>query len=186
MGQTEYIHKKLIEACKSGNERSKYELYQLYSKAMFNLCYRMTNNREEAEDLLQEAFTQAFLKLHTFRYESGFGTWLKRITVNICINALNRKRVELTYLEENKSNDLPDNENDEDIELDVTSIKNAMELLPEGGRMIFSLYLFEGYDHVEISQILNISESTSKSQFMRAKRRIIEILQEQKKKHYEN
>ena len=110
MGQTEYIHKKLIEACKSGNERSKYELYQLYSKAMFNLCYRMTNNREEAEDLLQEAFTQAFLKLHTFRYESGFGTWLKRITVNICINALNRKRVELAYLEENKSNDLPENE----------------------------------------------------------------------------
>ena len=76
--------------------------------------------------------------------------------------------------------------NDEDIELDVTSIKNAMELLPEGGRMIFSLYLFEGYDHVEISQILNISESTSKSQFMRAKRRIIEILKEQKKENYEN
>ncbi len=146
----------------------------------------MTNNREEAEDLLQEAFTQAFLKLHTFRYESGFGSWLKRITVNICINALNKKRVELTYLEENRNKDLPDNEEEEDVELDVTGIKKALELLPEGGRMVFSLYLFEGYDHVEISQILNITESTSKSQFMRAKRRILEILKEQKKKQYEN
>ena len=103
----------------------------------------MINNREEAEDMLQEAFTQAFLKLHTFRYESGFGSWLKRITVNICINAINKKKMELTYLEEiYRSNDLPKNEEEEDVELDVTNIKKAMEFCPkeEGWffRFIFS------------------------------------------------
>ena len=178
MVQTEHIHKHIIEACKQGNERSKYELYQLYSKAMFNMCYRMMNNREEAEDMLQEAFTQAFLKLGTYRYESGFGAWLKRIVINTCLNAINRKKVELTYCENPYQNETPEEEEEDNLQFTVAGITKAMEKLPEGSRMIFSLYLFEGYDHSEISQILSITESTSKSQFMRAKRRVIEILKE--------
>lgn len=185
LGKKEHIHKKLIESCVKGDERSKYELYRLYAKAMYNVCYRMTNNREEAEDMLQESFTQAFLKLHTFRHDSGFGSWLKRIVINTCINAINKKRIELTFLEEKSSPDLPDYEEENEMKYDVGSIKNAMQQLPEGGRMIFSLYLLEGYDHVEISQILNISESTSKSQFMRARRRIKEILKKTKTSNYE-
>jgi RNA polymerase sigma-70 factor (ECF subfamily) len=185
LGKKEHIHKKLIESCKKGNERSKYELYQLYAKAMFNVCYRILNNREEAEDMLQEAFTQAFLKLDTFRHESGFGTWLKRIVVNKCINAINKKRIELDYLEENYKKDVPIEEDEIEVEYSVDTVKKVMLDLPEGGRVIFSLYLLEGYDHFEISQILNISESTSKSQFMRAKRRIIEILKDKKTNTYE-
>ena len=138
----------------------------------------MMNNREEAEDMLQEAFTQAFLKLHTFRHESAFGSWLKRIVINICINAINKKRIELAYLEDNNRKDIVEEEQEEEVQYDVKSIKDAMQQLPEGGRMIFSLYLLEGYDHVEIAQILNITESTSKSQFMRAKRRVAEIVKE--------
>jgi len=143
----------------------------------------MMNNREEAEDMLQEAFTQAFLKLHTFRHDSGFGSWLKRIVVNTCINALAKKKLALDYFEEKYLKDIPEETDnyDEDVQLDISGIKKAMQQLPEGGRMIFSLYLFEGYDHIEISEILNISESTSKSQVMRAKRRIIELLKENKK-----
>ncbi len=179
MGQTEHIHKHIIEACKKGNERSKYELYKLYSKAMFNVCYRIMNNREEAEDMLQDAFTQAFLKLDTFRHESGFGSWLKRIVVNTCLNAINKRKVELTYCEEPIQNEFPDEEEENNITYTVAGITKAMEKLPEGGRMVFSLYLFEGYDHSEIAQIMNITESTSKSQFMRAKRRVIEILKDQ-------
>ena len=184
----EEIHKTIIEACKKGDERQKYKLYQLYSKAMFNVCWRMMNNREEAEDMLQEAFSQAFLKLDSFRYESGFGAWLKRITVNTCINAKNKRKVELTFMEEMHRFDHPEQteSNEEEIQLTVAGVTKAMEKLPEGGRIIFSLYLLEGYDHGEISQILNISESTSKSQFMRAKRRIVEILKEQKGGRYEN
>jgi RNA polymerase sigma factor (sigma-70 family) len=144
------------------------------------------NNREEAEDMLQEAFTQAFIKLDTFRFESGFGTWLKRIVVNTCINNINRKKVELTYCEEIYNYDFAVEEEETAMKYTVENIKKAMNLLPDGGRMIFSLYLLEGYDHGEIAQILNITESTSKSQFMRAKRRIVEILKEQKSFGYEN
>jgi len=136
------------------------------------------NNREEAEDMLQESFTQAFLKLDTFRYESGFGAWIKRIVINTCLNAINRKKVELTYCENPFQNEIPDEEEENNIQYTVAGITKAMKKLPEGSRMIFSLYLFEGYDHGEIAQILKITESTSKSQFMRAKRRVIKILKE--------
>jgi RNA polymerase sigma-70 factor (ECF subfamily) len=147
----------------------------------------MMNNREEAEDMLQEAFTQAFLKLDTFRYESGFGSWLKRIVINTCINAINKRKVELTYCEEIYHHDYAEDEEENEPEFTVNAVTKAMELLPEGGRMVFSLYLLEGYDHIEIAQIMNISASTSKSQYMRAKRRMVEILKEQNKKdRYEN
>lgn len=179
LGQKEHIHKKIIEACKKGDNRARYELYELYSKAMFNICYRMMNNREEAEDMLQEAFTQAFIKLHSFRYESNFGSWLKRIVVNTCINAINKRKVELTYCEEIYHYDKTEEQNDYEPEFTVATVTKAMEQLPEGGRMVFSLYLLEGYDHAEIAQIMGITESTSKSQFMRAKRRIVSILKEQ-------
>ena len=142
----------------------------------------MMNNREEAEDMLQEAFTLAFLKLDSFRYDSSFGSWLKRIAINTCINAKNKRKVELTLIDEMHKFDKPEQEesNEEELQLSVAGITKAMGKLPEGGRIIFSLYLLEGYDHGEIAQILNITESTSKSQFMRAKRRLVEILKEQK------
>ncbi len=182
MELTGNIQKSLIEACIRGDERQKYKLYQLYAKAMFNVCYRMMNNREEAEDMLLEAFTQAFQKLGSFRFESSFGAWLKRIVINTCINAKNKRKVDLQLMDEMKQVESAEEEDTsgEHIQFTVNGITKAMEKLPEGGRMIFSLYLFEGYDHAEISQILNITESTSKSQFMRAKRRVIEILNEQK------
>lgn len=146
----------------------------------------MMNNREEAEDMLQEAFTQAFMKLNTYRYESNFGSWLKRIVVNTCINAINKRKVELTYCEEIYHYDHVEENTETELKYSVADVTKAMEKLPEGGRMVFSLYLLEGYDHVEISHILGISESTSKSQFMRAKRRIVEILKEFKTGYYAN
>ncbi len=180
MEQKEQIHRSIVEACKRGKDKARYELYQLYSKAMFNVCYRMMNNREEAEDMLQEAFTQAFMKLDSFRWESSFGTWMKRIVVNTCLNSINKKKVELTYCEEIYNYDQAVEEEEQEVKFSVKNITEAMGKLPEGGRMVFSLYLLEGYDHTEIAQIMNITESTSKSQFLRAKRRIVEILKEQK------
>jgi RNA polymerase sigma-70 factor (ECF subfamily) len=141
----------------------------------------MLNSREEAEDLLQESFTDAFMKLNSFRYESSFGAWLKRIVINKCINAINKKKVDLVY-PENTVEMNADNEDEADdagMELDVLRIHRAVEELPDGYRVIFSLYALEGYDHGEISQIMNISESTSKSQYLRAKQKIKEILKEQ-------
>jgi RNA polymerase sigma-70 factor (ECF subfamily) len=135
----------------------------------------MMNNREEAEDMLQEAFSEAFHRLATFRFESAFGAWLKRITINKCINALKKRKADLVITE-----DLPDQSEEPETSqlpgLTIEQVQLAMEGLPEGYRVVFSLYLLEGYDHVEISQILGISEETSKSQFSRAKKRMKEIL----------
>ena len=180
MNQTAFIHQDLITGSLKGDNRSRYQLYQLYSKAMFNVCYRMMNNREDAEDMLQEAFVQAFQKLDTFRHESSFGTWLKTITIHTCINALNKRKLDMKFFDEMNRFDSVEEESEEAL-FTTNDVVNAMSQLPEGGRIVFSLYLLEGYDHGEIAQILKITESTSKSQFMRAKRRVYEILKQSKK-----
>ena len=172
------IHKELIELSKAGNAKAQYQLYQLYAKAMFNICMRMLNNKEEAEDMLQESFTEVYSKLDSFRYESTFGAWIKRVVINKCINYLKKRKAELVLSEDMGKYDTNDRSDDnyEDVELNVQKIRQAIELLPEGYRIIFSLYMLEGYDHSEIAQILGVSESTSKSQYMRAKLKIKELL----------
>ncbi len=171
------IHREIIELSKEGNPRAQYQLYKLYSKAMYNICVRMLNNKEEAEDLLQESFTDAFMKLNSFRYESSFGAWLKRIVINKCINSMNKKNIDLVFPDQPVEPYPVDEEVDySGIELEVQAILRAVEELPAGYRVIFSLYALEGYDHGEISQIMNITESTSKSQYLRAKQKIKELL----------
>ena len=170
-------HRDIIEESKKGNNTAQHKLYQLYAIAMYNTCFRMMNNKEVAEDMLQESFADAFRRLNSFRYESTFGAWLKQIVVNKCINEIKRKKIDLTYIEnmhyfDNKSEEQEVNGSS----LSVPNVKNAMEKLPAGSKMIFSLYLLEGYDHTEIAQILNITISTSKSQYMRARNKIKEIL----------
>ncbi|MFO7658154.1 MAG: sigma-70 family RNA polymerase sigma factor [Bacteroidales bacterium] len=173
------IHREIIELSKAGNPKAQYQLYKLYSKAMFNIGIRMMNNREEAEDMLQESFTEAFTKLGTFRYESSFGSWIKRIVINKCINELKRRKAELVLTENIPDNSAGEEDNDfEVINLKVNDVMKAMGKLPEGYRVIFSLYLLEGYDHTEIAQIMGISESTSKSQFSRAKQKVKELLKQ--------
>ncbi len=173
------IHHGLIEQCRQGQKQGFYRLYQLYAKAMFNVCLRLTGNRGDAEDLVQEAFADAFGRIAEFRYDSTFGYWLKQITVNKCISFLRKRKVELEFIEDIEALDQP--EIDERISeheevLKVERVRKAMETLPDGSRSIFSLYLFEGYDHTEIAEIMNITESTSKSQYMRARLRVKEIL----------
>jgi len=172
------INRQLVEACKAGNRKAFNELYNSYAKAMYNVCYRMMNNALEAQDMLQESFMDAFRKLDSFRYESTFGAWLKKIVVNKCINALEKRQI-LWSDEEISEIDLAEideNIDEEKLQLSVEKVKIAMSHLPEGARIIFSLYLLEGYDHSEISEILKISESTSKTQFMRARLMVKEIL----------
>jgi len=138
----------------------------------------MLNNQEEAEDLLQDSFVDAFMKLESFRYESSFGAWLKRIVINNCLNWINKKRVELTFPEDLSNIDAMDEEkkDEEEIAYSVQKVHQALTRLPEGYRVIFSLYALEGYDHKEISDILGVSESTSKSQYLRAKQKIKELI----------
>jgi len=164
-----YIHAPLIEECRKGSRMAQFSLYRQYSKAMFNLAYRMTNNREDAEDILQEAFTECFRNIGSFRFESTFGAWLKSILINRSINYIRKKKLVLVYPE-----DMPDKQDnmEEEPEYDTERIFKCIELLPDGYRIILTLYLLEGYDHSEIAQILGISESTSKSQYSRAKMKL--------------
>jgi RNA polymerase sigma factor (sigma-70 family) len=167
-----YIHAPLIEECRMGSRKAQFRLYKQYSKAMYNLAYRILNNREDAEDVLQEVFVECFSNINTFRFESTFGAWLKKILVNRCINHLRKKKIELVLTE-----NLPViAEEEAEVAYDTSKIIKAIELLPDGYRIILTLYLLEGYDHSEISQILNISESTSKSQYSRAKGKLRSIL----------
>ena len=171
-------HKSIVEACRQGNRKAQFELYQLYAQAMYNICLRMLNNENDAEDLLQNSFMDVFSKLHYFRYESSIGAWIKRIVVNNCINFLKKKRIQLTDIGEREFAQEPNTSSDNDINYDVKRVHEAMFKLPEGYRVVFSLYLLEGYDHNEIGEIMGISPSTSKSQFSRAKSKLRKILKE--------
>jgi RNA polymerase sigma factor (sigma-70 family) len=168
-----YIHAPLIEECRQGNSRAQFRLYNQYSKAMYNVAYRILNNREDAEDILQETFVECFRNLASFRFESTFGAWLKKILVNKCINQIKKKKIDLTLFET-----LPSDTCEEEAETnyDTRKIFKGIEMLPDGYRIILTLYLLEGYDHSEISQILGISESTSKSQYSRAKEKLRKII----------
>ncbi|MBG0860511.1 MAG: sigma-70 family RNA polymerase sigma factor [Bacteroidales bacterium] len=167
------VHANLVEECRKGNRKAQFTIYNQYSKAMFSLAYRMMNNREEAEDMLQESFVECFRNLESFRFQATFGAWLKRIVINRCINELRRRKTDFTSFD-TLPVDLPD-EAPEEI-YDTARIFRAIELLPDGYRIIFTLHLLEGYDHNEIAQILGISESTSKSQYSRAKVKLRNLL----------
>jgi RNA polymerase sigma factor (sigma-70 family) len=173
------IHMPLVEACKAGNRKAYNELYNSFSKAMYNICMRMMGDAEDARDMLQEGFVEAFHKLGSFRGESTFGAWLKRIMVNRCINELEKRRIVWVSEEITETLSIVDEKDgpdEEELRLNVERVKKAMDQLPEGARVIFSLYLIEGYDHMEIAEILKISESTSKTQFMRARQLVKEKL----------
>jgi RNA polymerase sigma factor (sigma-70 family) len=171
-------HYNLVVECKQGSKKACYELYRLYSKAMLNVAFRIVGNIGEAEDVLQESFTDAFNKLKDFRQETTFGLWLKQIVVHRSINMLRKRKMEFVELEDGELENLADEEawDDEEMQYQVAQVKEAMKELPEGYRVVLSLYLLEGYDHEEIGQVLNITENTSRTQFLRAKRKLSEIL----------
>jgi RNA polymerase sigma-70 factor (ECF subfamily) len=174
------IHKELIERCRVGDRLAQREIYRLYYKAMYNTCYRMLNNAAEAEDVMQESFLSAFSRIHSYKGETAFGAWLKRIVINKSIDVLRTRKVIFEEINEKISNQGSEENNDiERIEYEtngVDRIKKAMGMLPEGFRLVLTLFFFEGFDHEEIAMILNIGESTSRSQLTRAKKKLMEYL----------
>lgn len=164
--------------CKQGSKKACYELYRLYAKAMLNVAFRIVGDIAEAEDVLQEAFLDAFSKVKDFRQDTTFGLWLKQIVVNRSINMLRKRKLELIELDGEHLENIPGDEaeDEEETQYKAAIVKEAIKELPEGYRLVISLYLLEGYDHEEIGQILNITENTSRTQFLRAKRKLVEIL----------
>lgn len=180
-------HYDIVEACKRGDRKAQFELYRLYSKAMYNISLRMLGTVENAEDVLQNSFIDVFSKLDTFRFESSIGAWIKRIVINNCINYLKKRRLEFSELTENTAF-VPADGDASDVSgvslsalsgshLDVGKIQKAIQQLPDGYRVVFTLYAMEGYDHEEIGSILGVTEATSKSQYSRAKAKLRDVLQ---------
>lgn len=170
----------LVERCLSGDSLGYKELYQRYSKAMYNTCLRILNSVAEAEDVLQESFIEAFKNLGGFEHRTSFGGWLKQICINRSINQLKKRKIDWVDMEKiagyDSAEELPVDETE--LTLKVESVKNAMMKLPDGYRTVLSLYLLEGYDHEEIAEILNVAESTTRTQFMRAKQKLLQLLKE--------
>ncbi len=171
-----YTHKDLVESSKLGDRNSQYKLYELYIDAMYNVSMRMMRIKEDAEDVVQESFVEAFNNLSSFRYESTFGSWLKRIVVNKSINCLKKKKIPVVPIENEMYHIKSDDIQEEALAMDIKKVMAGIKLLPSGYQQIINLYLIEGYDHSEISEILDITASTSKSQYHRAKKKLIEII----------
>jgi RNA polymerase sigma-70 factor (ECF subfamily) len=174
------LQDELVERCKQGDSRSFAELYRKYSKAMYNTSLRIVNNTGDAEDVVQEAFTDAFRSLEDFHYKSTFGAWLKRIVINKSINCLRKRKMDMIDIEKTNIGHLPeeDTTDEQEIQMKVEDIKKAVGLLPNGYRTVLTLYLFEGYDQEEIAEILQVSHATVRTQYMRAKQKLVQHIKQ--------
>ena len=174
------INAPLVERCRLNDRQAQAEIYRRYAKAMFNAALRITGDYAEAEDVLQESFLSAFRELSSYKGDSAFGAWLKRIIVNKSINCLRQRRLTLVPLGEQHHEEPadaagPSHEDDADNHYRADVLRRCIQDLPDGYRVVLSLYLLEGYDHLEIAGILGITESTSKSQYSRARVRLREL-----------
>lgn len=174
------VRDELVERCKLGDTAGYETLYRQYSKAMYNTSLRIVNNTGDAEDVLQEAFLDAFRSLKDFQYHSTFGAWLKRIVINKSINLLRKRKMNLVELDQTNAYALSEDEkfDEQDMQYKVEQVKKGIEKLADGYRTVLSLYLLEGYDHEEISEILGISHNTVRTQYIRAKQKLLLILKQ--------
>lgn len=167
--------KQLLQECLKGNQNAQARLYRQYVQAMFNLVVRMMPTRAEAEDVVQEVFVKVFQKLDSFKGEATLGAWIKRITINTALGHL-RKKGKINIVELEIQQEYIGEIREEPSSYDMKQIHHAIKQLPDGCRIIFNLYLLEGYRHAEIAQLLGVSESTSKTQYHRAKVLLRELL----------
>ena len=166
----------LILKSKKGNQRAQIKLYDLFCEAMFFISCRYLKNEEEAKDAMQDAFLKAFLNLESYKIETSFGSWLKKIVINTCIDTLKKKKIETISLDNYPLEVLDDNDWNFDVKIDKKEIIEAIEKLKIKYQLVVKLYLIEGYDHSEISEILNIPIKTSRTQLRRGKMELRNLL----------
>ena len=184
--QTEQQHiKDLLQACSKGSKSAQFEIYKLYYKAMYNAALRILQNTYDAEDVMQEAFLNAFTKLDTYKGEVPFGAWLKRIVINRSLTHLKKRNklqeVNLEVVDSKLENE--EGSEVQEVKIDYVNLKvqevgKAMMQLKENYRAVLNLSLVEGYDNEEIAQIMNISNENCRTTISRAKSRLRKILME--------
>ena len=147
---------------------------------MFNTAARIVNKAADAEDVLQDSFTDAFMQLTSFENKSTFGAWLKQIVVFKSISLLKRQR--MSFVDMEVMADIQEEKELDEAEIlyTVEIVRQTMQQLPDGYRTVLSLYLFEGYDHEEIAEILGVAQSTVRTQYIRAKQKLLQLLKKGK------
>lgn len=166
----------LLTGCLQNDAAAQRELYNRYSPKMLSVCYRFAQSREDAEDMLQEGFIKVFTQIHTFQHKGAFEGWIRRIIVHTCINLIKKHKkfnesVDLTHasLLQVREDAIPSI-------MQAKQVIECIRLLPIGYRTVLNLYAIEGYSHKEISEMLDIEESTSRSQYTRARAMLETIL----------
>jgi len=166
----------ILKGCREGKRIAQKQLYEKYVSSMLAICLRYSKSRDEAEDLIQEGFLKIFHNINTYRKRGSLEGWIKRIMINHALNQYKKNR-KIPYAEDvdeiNESEILFFDEEAEYIEpVPAETLLTMIQTLPEGYRMVFNLYVFEKYSHKEIAEAMNISENTSKTQLMKARRQL--------------
>lgn len=172
MSKTVFLNNQIVADCKLNKVKAQMCLYDTYCDAMFVIAQRYVKDSFIAEDVLQDAFIKVFKNINNFKGEVAIGAWIKRIVINQCIDYLKKKRIKLVSIDESKLNIVENNDWTIDEIISVEKIISVINSLPEKYKVVLNLYLIEGYDHQEISHILNITEVASRSQLMRGKNKL--------------
>ncbi|TDQ27920.1 RNA polymerase sigma factor [Tenacibaculum caenipelagi] len=178
MKSTKQIHQPVIDACRNNDAKAQMQLYDLYCDAMFTVALRYVKDSFTAEDVVQEAFIKAFKNIDSYKEEVTFGAWLKRIVINQSIDYLKKRKLELISLNEETTTLVDDDHDNWNVASTISyqDIVNCIQQLKEKYRIVLTLFLLEGYDHGEISQILGISEVSSRTHLLRGKKQVQEQL----------
>ncbi len=169
----------IIKKCLKNDRNAQKSLYQAFAGKMYAVCLRYSNKREDAEDILQEGFVKIFNQLQTYRNDGSFEGWMRRIFVGLAIDYYRKnKKHNFQIIIDEELFDQPETEEENDLfsSIEAEAIHEAIQSLSDGYRTVFNLYAIEGFSHKEIANQLDISEGTSKSQFLRARLKLIEIL----------
>jgi len=167
---------KLIDLCKKGNQVAQIQVYDNYAQAMFTIASRYINNEEDAKDAMQEGFLKAFTNINNYKPEATFGAWLKRIIINQCLDTLRKRKLEFSDDEVETLQIIEDDNWSFDSSISKTEILEAIEKLNQKYKIVVKLYLIEGYDHQEISEILSIPIKTSRTHLCRGKAKLRDLL----------
>jgi RNA polymerase sigma factor (sigma-70 family) len=166
----------LIQGCLRNDAAAQQELYYRFSPKMLSVCYRYAKSREDAEDMLQEGFIKVFTQIHQFQNRGALEGWIRRIIVHTCINTLKKNKKFSDSVDIIHAASIPVREENIPSILQAKQVVECIRLLPLGYRTVLNLYAIEGYSHKEIGEILDIEESTSRSQYTRAKAMLEDIL----------
>ncbi len=166
---------KLIHQCKKEDRKAQEQLYRLYAAKLFGLCLKYSENKQQAEDNLQDGFVQIFEKISQFREEGSFEGWMKRVIINTCLQKYRQQKVYSLNSEAQIEEEIIEIE-EEEFEIDF--LLQCVQALPDRYRQVFNLYVLDGYSHREIAEMMKISEGTSKSNLARARTALKEKIAE--------